>query len=132
MVQERPNRIERRLSAILAADLTSYSRLMHNDEEATHARLTMLLMDAVEPSIAQHGGRIAKKIPATGSWQNFENRTVEAVRAAMQFQERVNDLGGIRALTRGLAPVRRRICLWWCCAGNSQSARKIKGKSVRL
>jgi class 3 adenylate cyclase len=60
MVQERPGRIERRLSAILAADVAGYSRLMHNDEEATHARLTMLLTEAVEPSIAQHGGRIVK------------------------------------------------------------------------
>jgi len=33
---------------------------MHNDEETTHARLTMLLTDAVEPSIAQHGGRVVK------------------------------------------------------------------------
>jgi class 3 adenylate cyclase len=37
MVQERPDRVERRLSAILAADVAGYSRLMHNDEEATHA-----------------------------------------------------------------------------------------------
>jgi hypothetical protein len=45
MAQEQPARIERRLSAILAADVAGYSRLMHNDEEATqglrprHARL---------------------------------------------------------------------------------------------
>jgi class 3 adenylate cyclase len=37
MVQELPVRVERRLSAILAADVAGYSRLMHNDEEATHA-----------------------------------------------------------------------------------------------
>ena len=49
MVQERPVRVERRLSAILAADVAGYSRLMHNDEEATHAKLTALLADAVEP-----------------------------------------------------------------------------------
>jgi len=47
MVQEQPNRVERRLSAILAADVAGYSRLMHNDEETTHARLTMLLREAV-------------------------------------------------------------------------------------
>ena len=39
MVQEQPTRVERRLAAILAADVAGYSRLMHNDEEATHARL---------------------------------------------------------------------------------------------
>jgi TolB-like protein/class 3 adenylate cyclase len=90
MVQEQPGRVERRLSAILAADVAGYSRLMHNDEEATHARLTMLLTDAVEPSIAQHGGRIVKN---TGDGLLAEFRSaVEAVRAATQFQKRVHDL----------------------------------------
>lgn len=90
MVQEQPSRIDRRLSAILAADVAGYSRLMHNDEEATHARLTMLLSEAVEPSIAQHSGRIVKK---TGDGFLAEFRSaVEAVRAATQFQERVHDL----------------------------------------
>ena len=60
MVQERPVRVERRLSAILAADVAGYSRLMHSDEEPTHAKLTALLMDAVNPAIAEHGGRIVK------------------------------------------------------------------------
>jgi adenylate cyclase len=56
MLQGRPVRVERRLSAILAADVASYSRLMHNDEEATHFRVTALLTDAVVPAIAEHGG----------------------------------------------------------------------------
>jgi TolB-like protein/class 3 adenylate cyclase len=90
MAQQPPSRVERRLSAILAADVAGYSRLMHNDEEATHARLTMLLTDAVEPSIAQHGGRVVKN---TGDGLLAEFRSaVEAVRAATQFQERVHDL----------------------------------------
>jgi hypothetical protein len=46
-VQERPGRVERRLSAILAADVAGYWRLTHNDEEVTHVRLTMLLTEAV-------------------------------------------------------------------------------------
>jgi class 3 adenylate cyclase len=33
---------------------------MHSDEEATHAKLTALLMEAVHPAIAEHGGRIVK------------------------------------------------------------------------
>jgi adenylate cyclase len=49
MVQERPVQVERRLSAILAADVAGYSRLMHSDEEATHARLSSLLTDVVNP-----------------------------------------------------------------------------------
>jgi hypothetical protein len=60
MVQERPVRVERKLSAIMAADVAGYSRLMHNDEEATHARLTTLLRAAVAPAIAEYGGRIVK------------------------------------------------------------------------
>jgi class 3 adenylate cyclase len=60
MVQERTGRVERRLSAILAADVAGYSRIMHNDEEATHTCLTALLADAVEPAIADHGGHTVK------------------------------------------------------------------------
>jgi class 3 adenylate cyclase len=57
MVQERSVRVERRLAAILAADVAGYSRLMHHDEEATHAKLTTLLADGVTPAISEHGGR---------------------------------------------------------------------------
>jgi TolB-like protein/class 3 adenylate cyclase len=90
MVQERPVRVERRLSAILAADVAGYSRLMHNDEEATHAKLTALLTDAVAPAIAEHGGRIVKNT-GDGFLAEFPS-AVEAVRAATQFQTRINDL----------------------------------------
>ena len=90
MVQERPGRVERRLSAILAADVAGYSRLMHHDEEATHAKLTALLADGVEPAIAQHGGRIVKNT-GDGFLAEFPS-AVEAVRAAMQFQTRIHEL----------------------------------------
>lgn len=90
MVQERPVRIERRLSAILAADVAGYSRLMHRDEEATHAKLTALLTDGVEPAIAEHRGRIVKNT-GDGFLAEFPS-AVEAVRAAMQFQTRVKEL----------------------------------------
>ena len=90
MVQERPVRVERRLSAILAADVAGYSRLMHYDEEATHAKLTALLADAVEPAIAEHGGRIVKNT-GDGFLAEFPS-AVEAVRAAVQFQTRIKEL----------------------------------------
>jgi TolB-like protein/class 3 adenylate cyclase len=90
MVQERPVRVERRLSAILAADVAGYSRLMHNDEEATHSKLTALLADAVAPAIADHGGRIVKNT-GDGFLAEFPS-AVEAVRAAVQFQTCINDL----------------------------------------
>lgn len=78
-----PVRIERRLSAILAADVSGYSRLMHEDEEATHAKLMTLLADGVEPAIAEYGGRIVKNT-GDGLLAEFPS-AVEAVRAAMQF-----------------------------------------------
>src|SRR5258706_2615245 len=90
MVQERPVRFERRLSAILAADVAGYSRLMHSDEEATHAKLTALLTDAVAPAIAEHSGRIVKNT-GDGFLAEFPS-AVEAVRAAVQFQARVKEL----------------------------------------
>jgi class 3 adenylate cyclase len=89
-VQQRPNRVERRLSAILATDVVGYSRLMHNDEEATHARLTALLADAVEPAIAEHGGRVVKNT-GDGFLAEFPS-AVQAVRAAVRFQTRVEEL----------------------------------------
>jgi len=90
MAQERPGRVERRLSAILAADVAGYSRLMHSDEEATHAKLTALLAGGVEPVIAQHGGRIVKNT-GDGFLAEFPS-AVEAVRTAMQFQTRIHEL----------------------------------------
>jgi TolB-like protein len=89
MVQERPVRVERRLSAILAADVAGYSLLMHSDEEATHAKLTALLMDAVNPIIAEHGGRIVKNT-GDGFLAEFPS-AVEAVRAAILFQARIHE-----------------------------------------
>ena len=90
MVQERPVRVERKLAAILAADVAGYSRLMHHDEEGTHANLTALLSEIVEPSITEYGGRVVKKT-GDGFLAEFPS-AVEAVRAALQFQVRVKDL----------------------------------------
>jgi class 3 adenylate cyclase len=90
MVQERPARVERRLSAIVAADVAGYSRLMHDDEEATHAKLTVLLTDTIAPAIGEHGGRIVKNT-GDGFLAEFPS-AVEAVRAAVQFQTSINDL----------------------------------------
>jgi TolB-like protein/class 3 adenylate cyclase/cytochrome c-type biogenesis protein CcmH/NrfG len=78
------------LSAIVAADVAGYSRLMQIDEEATHAKLTALLADGVEPAIAEHGGRIVKNT-GDGFLAEFPS-AVEAVRAAVQFQTRIKEL----------------------------------------
>jgi class 3 adenylate cyclase len=90
MKQKQPARVGRRLAAIVAADVAGYSRLMHDDEEATHAKLTRLLADAVAPAIADHGGRIVKHT-GDGFLAEFPS-AVEAVRAAVEFQARIKEL----------------------------------------
>lgn len=101
MVQEPPIRVERRLAAILAADVAGYSRLMHHDEEATHAKLTTLLADGVIPAISAHGGRIVKNT-GDGFLAEFPS-AVEAVRAAVQFQSRIGELTTADAEDRRIA-----------------------------
>jgi adenylate cyclase len=90
MVQERPVRVERRLLAILVADVAGYSRLMHRDEEATHAKLAAVLAESVTPRLRNTAGRIVKNT-GEGFLAEFPS-AVEAVRAAMQFQTRVHEL----------------------------------------
>ncbi|HEX9556637.1 MAG TPA: family 3 adenylate cyclase, partial [Reyranella sp.] len=52
--------VERRLAAILAADVAGYSRLMGSDEVATLRALQTHRRELVDPSIARHHGRIVK------------------------------------------------------------------------
>src|SRR4030095_9130206 len=80
----------RRLSAIVAADVAGYSRLTHDDEEATHARLTALLAYHIKPTVAEHGGRIVKNT-GDGFLAEFPS-AVQAVRAAVRFQSAVGDV----------------------------------------
>ncbi|MEH2489435.1 adenylate/guanylate cyclase domain-containing protein [Bradyrhizobium sp. AZCC 2230] len=89
MSQDASDQIGRRLSAIMAADVAGYSRLMHQDEEATHTRLTALLAGSVAPAIAEHGGRMVKNT-GDGFLAEFPS-AVRAVRAAVQFQTRVRE-----------------------------------------
>jgi adenylate cyclase len=53
-------RVERRLAAILAADVVGYSRLMEADEEGTHERLKTHFRQLIEPKIQEERGRIVK------------------------------------------------------------------------
>jgi class 3 adenylate cyclase len=59
------SRVDRRLAAIMAADVVGYSRLMGRDEEGTLARLNALRREFLEPTIAAHRGRIVKRTAAT-------------------------------------------------------------------
>src|SRR5262249_48968604 len=76
--------VERRLAAILAADVAGYSRLMGADEEGTHERLKTHLLDLVEPKIKQHRGHTVKNT-GDGLLAEFPS-VVEAVRCAAEIQ----------------------------------------------
>ena len=54
------NRVERRLAAILAADVAGYSRLTGLDEEGTHVRLRERLRGLADPKISEHRGKVVK------------------------------------------------------------------------
>jgi TolB-like protein len=77
-------RVQRRLAAILAADVVGYSRLTGVDEEGTIARLRALRRELIDPAIATHCGRIVK---TTGDGILIEFASVvDAVRCAVQVQ----------------------------------------------
>ncbi len=77
--------LERRLAAILAADVVGYSRLMGHDEAGTLAILKLLRSELVDPKIAEHKGRIFK---ATGDGLFAEfTSVVNAVACAMAVQQ---------------------------------------------
>jgi adenylate cyclase len=77
-------KVERRLSAIFAADVAGYSRLMGADEEGTLARLNAHRREFLEPNIAEHRGRIVKRT-GDGILIEFVS-AVDAVRCAIQQQ----------------------------------------------
>jgi adenylate cyclase len=79
--------VERRLAAVLAADVVGYSRLMEVDEAGTLARLKAVRLELIDPAIAKCKGRIIK---TTGDGLLVEFQSVtEAVRCAVEFQERM-------------------------------------------
>src|SRR6266496_1251295 len=77
-------RVERRLAAILAADVAGYSRLMGVDEEGTLAALKAYRRKLIDPKIAEHRGRIVK---TTGDGVLVEFASaVDAVHCAVDIQ----------------------------------------------
>src|SRR5215472_125590 len=77
-------RVERRLAAILAADVAGYSRLIEADEEGTLGRLKALRVALLDPKIAEHRGRIVK---TTGDGLLVEFASaIDAVRCAVAVQ----------------------------------------------
>jgi len=76
---------ERRLAAILAADIAGYSRLMEADEEGTLARLQGTLRQLVRPTVEGHRGRIVKTT-GDGFLAEFAS-LLEALRCAVALQQ---------------------------------------------
>ena len=77
-------RVERRLTAILAADVAGYSRLMAADEEGTLAALKTLRREVVDPKIKEHRGRIVNTT-GDGLLSEFSS-VVDTVRCAVEVQ----------------------------------------------
>jgi adenylate cyclase len=85
-------RVERRLAAILAADVAGYSRLMGEDEEGTIARLKAHRSDLIDAKVAEHRGRIVK---TTGDGLLIEfPSVVEAVSCALAMQRAMVERNG--------------------------------------
>ena len=77
-------RVQRRLTAILACDVAGYSRLIGEDEEGTLARLKAHRRELIDPKIAEHSGRIVKTT-GDGILAEFAS-IVDAVRCAVAIQ----------------------------------------------
>ena len=86
MVEER---LQRRLAAILSADVVGYSRLMGVDEAGTLSRLNNLRRELIDPAIAAHSGRIVK-LMGDGALVEFAS-AVDAVTCAIEIQRQVGE-----------------------------------------
>ena len=75
----------RRLAAIVAGDISGYSRLMQIDEEGTHTRVKRIERDLIEPSIIEHHGKLVKTT-GDGFIAIFDS-PVEAVRCSIVIQQ---------------------------------------------
>jgi TolB-like protein/class 3 adenylate cyclase/Tfp pilus assembly protein PilF len=78
-------RDQRRLAAILAADVVGYSRLMGQDESATLQRLREHRTERLQPALARYGGRLVK-LTGDGALIEFSS-AVDALSAAIEFQQ---------------------------------------------
>jgi adenylate cyclase len=93
-------RVQRRLAAILAADVVGYSALMQRAEEATYAEFERLKRELIEPSLSRHEGRLIKTT-GDGALVEFAS-PLAAVRCAVEIQDH---------LASGSTPFRLRVGL---------------------
>jgi adenylate cyclase len=91
-------RVQRRLAAILAADVAGYSALMQRAEEATYAEFERLKREVIEPSLSRHEGRLIKTT-GDGALVEFAS-PLAAVRCAVEIQDH---------LASGSSPFRLRV-----------------------
>ena len=77
--------MQRRLTAILSADLAGYSALMEADEAGTHERLKVNRSQVFDPCVAAHGGRLVKFM-GDGALVEFSS-VIAAVKCALAIQE---------------------------------------------
>ncbi len=82
-------RLQRRLAAILSADVVGYSRLMGLDEAGTLSRLNALRRELIDPTIAAHAGRIVK-LMGDGALVEFAS-AVDAITCAIEIQRRLRE-----------------------------------------
>jgi TolB-like protein/class 3 adenylate cyclase len=81
------DRVQRRLAAVLSADVVGYSRLMAEDEAGTLARLKSLRQDVIDPQISAHYGRLVK-LMGDGALVEFAS-VVDAVKCADAIQREI-------------------------------------------
>jgi len=93
--------MQRRLVAIMAADIVAFTAMMEADEEGTLDRLTALRRETVDPAIARHNGRIVK-LMGDGILATFDS-VVDAVASARAIQAGMSAPGGETAASRRLS-----------------------------
>ena len=85
-------REQRRLAAIVAADVVGYARLMGRDEAGTLSKLRTQRKQRLEPTIAKYGGRLVK-LTGDGALVEFPS-AVDALSAAIEFQQATAEANG--------------------------------------
>ena len=94
------HRVQRRLAAILAADVVGYSALMERAEEATYAEFERLKRELIEPSLSRHEGRLIKTT-GDGALAEFAS-PLAATRCAVEIQDHLASDSGPLTLRVGL------------------------------
>jgi adenylate cyclase len=94
------HRVQRRLAAILAADVVGYSALMERAEEATYAEFERLKRELIEPSLSRHEGRLIRTT-GDGALAEFAS-PLAATRCALEMQDHLASSGSSLTLRVGL------------------------------